>query len=465
MIDLLYYLLIIINVSLWVRLYLRNRVGVAVTIHSIFFVFFLSVPGYLQYYYRVYPWVGRSFVNNDSLVSVLVLLIIYSSSFWFAYCTGNKNKNKFNAIKRWQIGGAPVLTLDNSYSYHGIFGATSHRMPQSAKNLPTVVKEKVAFLSNYSRLKIIFITFIFVIPVIVLIGKIGLPNFFTSRDTVGKLVYDESNSISMLYAFGKFSIYGALIFLLGIFFRNKKKSIKNNLYFISCLFFVSLMNFIVNSPISSPRFHFLGMIVGILIVAGIFFKKISNLLLFSLSPWFLYFIFPNIKQFDSTSKGGALINYLTTGVDFDSVIQMVNIYEYVEKGAYSFGMNIVGGFSFFVPRILWNNKPMSLGVLSSESAGYFYTNLSAPWPGELFYIFGFFSVIVGSYLSGRIIRKIDTILSVDSDPTSLSFGVSAIFSGFLFIVMRGSFGAVFPQIAVSLVTYILFALFVLGKKF
>ena len=146
-----------------------------------------------------------------------------------------------------------------------------------------------------------------------------------------------------------------------------------------------IINFIVNNPLSSPRFHFLSMALAILVI----FRKnrweiIKCSFIFSFAILLFYSV-PLVKHLGETSgdynKYG-LSEYLVKGVDFDSFQQLVNITRFVTDKGYSWGENFVAGIGFFMPRSIWQTKPTNLGILAAEHQGYFYTNLSAPLVGE-----------------------------------------------------------------------------------
>lgn len=409
MISFLFLTAIAINLSLWGRLLLKGKNVFALTVHTVFMVFFIGVPGYVQYTSNVYPWIYKNYLDIDNVLGALLMLNIYSISFSLGYILSNSKKNSVEKNRKASTSKLLAITLI----------ATT--------------------LSAY------------------LVSQVGILNFFQSRGSVGEIIYDTNNNLAMLYAAAKFSIFSVLALTLLEYRFIKEQSIhkKPNWKIKSSLLLIIACNFIINNPLSSPRFHFLSMAITLMLIMGFAKRRYFNQLVFAASPAFLYFIFPKIKDFSADRYKGeqSLVSYLSTGVDFDSFLQLANIYKFAVETSYSLGSNIIGGIAFFVPRFIWETKPIHLGALSSEHAGYAYTNLSAPWPGELFYIIGWPSLVIGAYFSGLILKKIDSTIKKSANETTLANGVSFIAAGFIFIVMRGSFGAVFPVISLCLVVY------------
>jgi len=148
-----------------------------------------------------------------------------------------------------------------------------------------------------------------------------------------------------------------------------------------------------------------------------------------------------------------LSDYIVGGVDFDSFQQLVNITRFVKDQGYSWGINFVSGISFFVPRSLWESKPVNLGILAAQYQGYFYTNLSAPIVGELYYAGDLIAVVLGALFIGLLTGRADSYLR--QAKASYYYFVGIWISSFSFIIFRGSFGSIAPPIMLGLCSSIL----------
>jgi len=378
----------------------------------IFNVFFLGVPSLFQYINGTYPW---PVYPSESDVSYAINIVLCFSIFVFV---------------GYNIGSSSLLFDSNKNG--GIFHGVT--------NLASVF------------------CLLLMIPAIYFIANAGLGSFFKGRTYLGDLVY-STDFLPMLYAFSKFVAFAVLLFCLSLFV-NDKQSQSKNIFFAIVFLLAVFVNFLVNSPLSSPRFHFISMTLALLLIFGRLRTNASLIMLSLLSPIFLYFIFPMSKTLGESNidySSYNILKYIGEHIDFDSFQQLVNIIKFTDNTSPSFGLNFIGGISFFIPRLLWTSKPDNLGMLSASYIGYDYTNLSAPIIGEFYYAGGLIATIVGGGVMGYIGGVMDETLKVGKyNKNNLLYFFSIWFVSFSFIIFRGSFGAVFPVIALGF-----FALFVL----
>lgn len=394
-------------------LFLKKTAGIFYVQWIIFNVFFLGVPSLFQYVNGAYPW---PVYPNESDVSYAINVVLCFSIFVFV---------------GYNIGSSSLSFYLNKYE------STSHGVTNSVS----------------------VFCLLLMIPAIYFIANAGLGSFFKGRTYIGDLVY-STDFLPMLYAFSKFVAFAVLLFCLSLFV-NDERSQSRNIFFTIVFLLAIFVNFLVNSPLSSPRFHFISMALALLLMFGRLRKNISLIMLGFLSPVFLYFIFPMSKTLGESNVdylNHNILKYISEHIDFDSFQQLVNVIKFTDNTSYSFGLNFIGGVSFFIPRFLWANKPDNLGMLSASYVGYDYTNLSAPIIGEFYYAGGLIATIVGGGVMGYIGGLMDeTLRGAKDNKNNLLYLISIWFVSFSFIIFRGSFGAVFPVIALGL-----FALFVLS---
>lgn len=110
---------------------------------------------------------------------------------------------------------------------------------------------------------------------------------------------------------------------------------------------------------------------------------------------------------------------------------------------FSFGENLVSALLFFFPRALWESKMSNSGEILGEfltnTYGMWFTNISCPLIGELYWAGGVPAVIIGAVFLGYLFSKIER-LKVYPQYAALYLYVS--FS--LFFIMRG---ALMPAVA------------------
>ncbi|WP_421149475.1 hypothetical protein [Seonamhaeicola sp. NFXS20] len=116
---------------------------------------------------------------------------------------------------------------------------------------------------------------------------------------------------------------------------------------------------------------------------------------------------PNII-IDDFSEHGGLINAFST-LHYDAYANIMATDEYVSKGGFSFGFQLLSALLFFVPRGLWSSKPLSTGEFIGNflinDYNFSYNNLSNPLVSEGYINFGLVGVILMAvFLSYFVIK-------------------------------------------------------------
>ena len=112
-----------------------------------------------------------------------------------------------------------------------------------------------------------------------------------------------------------------------------------------------------------------------------------------------------------------------------------------------------GWFFFYVPRSFWHGKQEATGSMAAEAAGYTFTRISMPLPGELYSDGGFLAVTLGMFFWGYLVQRLDR--------TFRGFGLwharmrpihsmlAILLTAFMPILMRGSLLSVVPGVMIS----------------
>jgi hypothetical protein len=135
--------------------------------------------------------------------------------------------------------------------------------------------------------------------------------------------------------------------------------------------------------------------------------------------------------------------YFATG-DFDGFQSVNNAIIFVERFGVQYGIQLVSAFLFFVPRAVWPGKAEPTGVITAESAGYTFTNISQPLPSEFYIDFGWWGVVLSGIILGWLFFRFDRWVNRGwaSDPrTRLAAGWLI---GFGLPVYRGTLLGVLP---------------------
>lgn len=80
--------------------------------------------------------------------------------------------------------------------------------------------------------------------------------------------------------------------------------------------------------------------------------------------------------------------------------------DYVEKNGVTYGKQLIGSVLFFVPRLIWPNKPLGSGQLIGnylmENYSMWFNNVSNPLPSEGYINFGLIGVMFFGFLLSKI---------------------------------------------------------------
>jgi len=139
--------------------------------------------------------------------------------------------------------------------------------------------------------------------------------------------------------------------------------------------------------------------------------------------------------------------------DFDGFQQIVNTIALVEGQGHSGGRYLISAVGFFVPRSLWPAKAQPAAFEVSQSAGYWFNNLSLPFHAEIYLEFGLIGVIIASVALGAIARRSDDAwIRADG---SRWFVVAPLLAISMLGIMRGPVGSLIPIYGTAIVVLLL----------
>ncbi|MFO1128980.1 MAG: O-antigen polymerase [Rhodospirillales bacterium] len=150
------------------------------------------------------------------------------------------------------------------------------------------------------------------------------------------------------------------------------------------------------------------------------------------------------------------ISYLKN-MDFDGFQTTMNAVLYAKLYGHTSGEQLITSLLFFIPRSLWTDKGISSGQMIAEALGYHFTNLSTPFPAEMYLDFSFLGVIPAGILAGYVYRRLDYLCAaaIDYGRPNLHLLLVGIVAGFTIFLMRGSLYAVTNIFAPLLILIVL----------
>lgn len=99
-------------------------------------------------------------------------------------------------------------------------------------------------------------------------------------------------------------------------------------------------------------------------------------------------------------------NYFNSG-NYDAYQMLIVTTKYVEKYGVTYGRQLMGALLFFIPRQIWNTKPIGSGAYMADVLNLEFNNISCPIVGEAYINFGLIGIIVFAFMFGYFVKKID----------------------------------------------------------
>ncbi|RMB57955.1 O-antigen polysaccharide polymerase Wzy [Dokdonia sinensis] len=201
------------------------------------------------------------------------------------------------------------------------------------------------------------------------------------------------------------------------YLRRPKKRTLNYITIAVMLGFFILLLFWFKNPLVEKR-NALGPIYICLLFLGLprllnsnaktlFFMFFSMIILFPLTAIFTHSDASLREILNKPSilleemKGGGIASAFNT-LNYDAFANIMATMDYVGYHGYSMGYQLLSAFLFFVPRSIWEAKPISTGQLVGEHLievhDFRYSNLSNPLVSEGYINFGFFGVLLAAFM-------------------------------------------------------------------
>ncbi|MAX70206.1 MAG: polysaccharide polymerase [Flavobacteriaceae bacterium] len=252
-----------------------------------------------------------------------------------------------------------------------------------------------------------------------------------------------------------FMIPFATIILCSQFYKSQNKKNNNAIIIFFILIFSIIILFWFKNPLTEKRNALGPIYIGLIFI---FFPKILNtnvkimsFLFFAMILLFpLFQIFTHIDySFEAIVNNPKLILEEFTNTKFAETFNTLNYdaysnisatIEYVSMNGFSYGYQLLSGLLFFVPRSIWESKPISTGELIGDfiidEYGFNFNNLSNPLVSEGYVNFGIFGVILLSLvLSFIVVRFLIWLNSRDQLKKNIAF----YFSIHMLFLLRGDF--------------------------
>lgn len=218
--------------------------------------------------------------------------------------------------------------------------------------------------------------------------------------------------------------------------------------------FILIIFLIIYFPFwgNMARFLLLGTYVVIL---ALLFKNNKNK-----SLYFLLFYVGFIVGFSSIRRATSISALMNVSinfchVDFDAHQILMTLIKYTDEQGMVFGKNIISALAFIIPRSIWSGKMLNSGGIAASYYGSWFTNVSSPFFGELYFSLKWLGVVVGSIVLAFVALKID---SWDESLNLMKRGTFCIAVGMTIYICRGSLIA-----SMAFTLGLILALFIISK--
>ena len=244
----------------------------------------------------------------------------------------------------------------------------------------------------------------------------GPATFFASREDIGNVLADAGFSAregSSLVAYNLLNACGTAPVLLcfagwlSVVIRDPRLRTVGPYAWLAVLF---AFNVVVNNPVSSARFWFVTAIVGTVFSIPRLGRRFYRTFVVATIVTAIL-IFPYSDYFRLSDRDAILvkpITYTLSTKDYDQTTMAANGVTYASQNGHTYGYQMLGAATFWVPRSIWPNKPIDTGILIGRTIpGAGTTNLSSPLWIEAWLDFAMVGV-VGMFISvGALARRMD----------------------------------------------------------
>lgn len=365
--------------------------------HWFFFLMFFFFVPLVQYINNSFPWISY---RSDSILIIANLLLTIWSIFVI-------------------LGGQFRLNV-------------SHRL--------CVVNE----MNNRNVILYIFCLIIVLAVAIWRIYSIGFTNML-SRSTSELIVSTHSSvNLIILHSIEAIAYYAVII---GSFF------IKNKRTYTLVLFLAMLVAY---PPTGLSRYEAAAIYLGLMLSVSNFLRKDRRFVILFLLGFLIVLPFLNIfrnlsfENVDFVDTMFAVVSNLSTlwlAGDYDAYTMVTLTLDYIDKYGMAWGYQLLGVLLFWIPRFIWNDKPVGSGSEVAESFGWNFTNISCPLPAEALINFNYIGVCVFALIIGILIKAIDDtfwIAPFSHRMLDLLYPVSMVF---FFFMCRGDLMSSFAYLS------------------
>ncbi|MBN9795623.1 hypothetical protein DMP17_44715 [Pseudonocardia sp. TMWB2A] len=170
---------------------------------------------------------------------------------------------------------------------------------------------------------------------------------------------------------------------------------------------VALLMIYVN-PLANSRFTSVAALCCCIIAVFRPKRPLAGTIVAAVAVAGFLFVYPLTYALRNSTAGSVTFDISDWGgQDFDGFQQVINTVLYVEQQGLEYGSTLLSGLLFAVPRSIWEGKETPASITIAEFRGYYFTNLSLPFPAELYLNCGLALTVVLMAGLGYVSERID----------------------------------------------------------
>ena len=304
------------------------------------------------------------------------------------------------------------------------------------------------------------------------------PGLFIYGASGGGINREVGQMESLLITFGV-RVPAAVLLFLAVYLRKVYKSSalpgRRVRSLNAALVFLIVLNFTVSMPLTTPRLWMGSILLTVLFISMRWRGARSFLVLTTLSCLGLLLLFAGldprrlimpllqnesgVSAIISESVAGS-VQGLATDPNFDAFAMLGSITQYTDNYGYSWGHQMLLPGFFWVPRSVWNSKPIGTPDMVAGDMDLFSLNVSSPLWGEGYINFGIFGLFIFLFVFGWLARAADDFLAQTTGKQGPAFQtvISSFFAANTFILLRGDLtsGVMYLQLVIAFSLLILY---------
>jgi oligosaccharide repeat unit polymerase len=258
----------------------------------------------------------------------------------------------------------------------------------------------------------------------------------------GDLGYNTNSSSFALFLTHFCKPIPAMCLILAIIYRVRK-------FYLFILFLIALVALFPTS-LGRNSVAMIWMPIVLLLFNDFFRRKYSFIIVMFMAFFFLFPFFDNFRYFNGTILFDFNLDYLNT-MNFDAAQNFMFV---LKENIITWGRQLLGVLTFFVPRSMWPNKPIGSGAYIASFQPGAFSNISMPFFGEGYINFGYLGIILFVIVLSYFTAKFD-IKYWHNPAVNINYqnGYYLILVGALTFILRGDLMSSFAYTVGTCVSY------------